>query len=82
VGHTIQLNSKVYPIPRITKIDNTSMYDVECLTLDKLLQTLGDTLDLPVRNKMNHSQVISFLVVVDSYRNSIDDTLSYEPAVG
>ncbi len=29
VGHAIQLNSKVYLVPRMTKVDNRSMYDVE-----------------------------------------------------
>jgi hypothetical protein len=79
-GHAIQLNSKVYLVPRMTKIDNRSMYDVECLTLDKLLETLRDTLDLPVRHKMHQPRSISFLVVLDCCRNSFDDALACEPA--
>ena len=30
-GHAIQLNSKVYLVPSWAKLDNRSMYDVECL---------------------------------------------------
>ncbi len=39
-GHSIQINSKVYLVTRMTKLDNRSMYHVESLTLDKLLETL------------------------------------------
>jgi hypothetical protein len=85
-GHTIQVNSKVYLVPRMANLDNRSMYNVDCLTLDKLLETLRDTLDLPVRNKMHHPRSISFLVVLDCCRNIIDDydtrsPLSWSPDV-
>ena len=72
-GHGIQEKGhRLYLVPGNAHVEHPDDLDHECLSLDKLMQTLRQELDEPVREKFGEARAIVFVVVLDACRVSSD----------
>jgi hypothetical protein len=72
-GHAFEHGAKVYLVPTDAKLERMVDCEIECLSLDSLMQLLRDTLDLPVRLNKGSERAMVFVIVLDSCRNAPAD---------
>jgi len=84
-GHGIQQGHKVYLVPVNATLEELDDLDVECVSLDKLMQMLRRDFDEPVQRKMGEVKAPVFLLALDSCRDAlptraaVQEALSCEP---
>jgi hypothetical protein len=73
-GHAFEHGAKVYLVPTDAKLERmVDDCEIECLSLDNLMQLLRDKLDLPVRDNKGKERAIVFVIILDSCRNAVAD---------
>ena len=83
-GHGIQPGQKVYLVPGKAVLDVVDELDMECLSVEKLLQSLRTYFDEKVQEQNGTAKAPAFLLALDSCRvdleRGLSEALALEPS--